>query len=970
MTKTDSLIGGGLLHFQQALEEALEGEVHFDRFTRAMHATDASVYQLLPLGVVAPRSREDLIRTVQLCQQHGVSITARGGGTSQAGQSIGNGISLDFSRHLNRVLDLNVDERVVWVEPGVVLDELNAQLKPHGLQLPLDLSTASRATIGGMIANNSAGTRSIIYGKTIDYVEAMSVLLADGTVIEIGALTNDALEAKCAQQDLEGAIYRTVRHLGIEHQDEIDQRYPKIQRRVGGYNLDEFVPTQISSERPFNLARMMVGSEGTLGITLAAKMRLVPLAKQKVLCAIHFTDLLDAMSATPVILAHNPSAVELVDRLLLDATRGKIEFEPMRDFIQGDPDAVLLVEFYGESSDELPPRLDQLEAALADRGLGYYFHRAIAPAAQARIWSLRQAALGLTMAEIGDEKAISFVEDTAVPPAHLHDYIATFKRILAEHEISAAFYAHASVGLLHVRPVVNMKTAEGVRKFASIANEVADLVLEYGGALSGEHGDGLVRAPFQEKIFGPVLYQAFCEVKAAFDPMALFNPGKIVHAPPLTDDLRYGNGYTQQEVETAFDFSDFGGFQRAAEQCSGVGACRKTLTGTMCPSYMATRNEMHSTRGRANALRLAISGQLDTSELAHEELLPVMDLCLECKACKSECPTGVDMARLKSEVLHQHHQQQGAALKDRLVANIEGISRWGSRFAPLANWALNLGITRQVNERLLGFDRRRGLPAFARHPFHANAQTTHHATSPGSSETATVALFADTFNNFYEPDQLTAAMDVLQGLGATVEVPPFVCCGRPLISKGFLDAATKQARATMRALLPLAERGIPILFAEPSCYSAVVDDHPKLLRGQEQADAQKVADAAKLLEEWVGPALQGHAVQAGPRRVLFHGHCHQKALVGVDPTVALLRAIPDCEVVALDSGCCGMAGSFGYTHYEISQTIGEQRLFPALRNLPADTTVVSPGFSCRQQIKQFTGVHAESPLSLLATLLT
>ncbi|MCB0108738.1 MAG: FAD-binding oxidoreductase, partial [Caldilineaceae bacterium] len=576
MTQADTLDGGGLLRFQQLLAQAVDGEVRFDRFTRAMHATDASVYQIVPMGVVAPRHRDDVLNVIKLCRQHGVPITARGGGTSQAGQSIGNGISLDFSRHMNRLLDLDLAERMAWVEPGLVLDELNAQLKPHGLQLPLDLSTSSRATIGGMIANNSAGTRSIIYGKTIDYVEALTVVLADGSVIEIENLDEEALAAKCAQQDLEGAAYRTVRQLGIAQRDEIEQRYPKIQRRVGGYNLDEFVPKKITAERPFNLARILVGSEGTLAMTLAAKVRLVPLPKHKVLCAIHFADLLDAMTATPIILAHAPSAVELVDRLLLDATRGKIEFEPLRDFIQGDPDAVLLVEFYGESAAELPPRLDRLEADLQQRGLGYHFHRAVAPAAQARIWSLRQAALGLTMAETGDAKSISFVEDTAVPTAHLHDYIATFQRILAEHEISAAFYAHASVGLLHIRPVVNMKTTEGVRKFASIANEVADLVLEYGGALSGEHGDGLVRAPFQEKIFGPVLYQAFCQVKEAFDPTGLFNPGKIVHAPPLTKDLRYGNGYVSREIDTAFDFSDFGGFQRAAEQCSGVGACRKT----------------------------------------------------------------------------------------------------------------------------------------------------------------------------------------------------------------------------------------------------------------------------------------------------------------------------------------------------------------------------------------------------------
>ncbi len=966
---TDRVVAGGLLHFQQKLAAAVAGEVAFDRFTRAMHATDASVYQLLPLGVVAPRDRQDVQQTLELCRHHGVSITARGGGTSQAGQSIGNGLALDFTRHMKRVLEVNEVEQYVWVEPGLVLDELNAQLKPHGLQLPLDLSTASRATIGGMIANNSAGTRSIIYGKTIDYVEALTLLLADGSVIEVGALTGEALAAKCAQQDREGEIYRTLRELAATHADEIEARYPKIQRRVGGYNLDEFVPARISTERPFNLARILVGSEGTLGLTLAAKLRVVPLPKGRILGAIHFHTLLNAMAATPIILEHGPSAVELIDDFLLDATRGRIEFEPLRAFIQGEPGAVLLVEFFGDTAAELTTRLDKLAVDLEERALGYHLHRAETAAAQARIWELRRAALGLTMATTGDAKAISFVEDTAVPPAHLHDYIETFQRILAQHEIHAGFYAHASVGLLHIRPVVNLKTAEGVEKFAAIANEVADLVLEYGGALSGEHGDGLVRAPFQEKIFGPVLYAAFCQLKAAFDPDALLNPGKIVHAPALTANLRYGNGYQPAEINTTFDFSDFGGFQRAAEQCSGVGACRKTLTGTMCPSYMATRDEMHTTRGRANALRLAISGQLDTSGLAQEDLLPVLDLCLECKACKRECPTGVDMARMKSEVLHQLHQQQGATLADRLVAQTAQFSLWGSRVAPLANWSMNLGLVRQLNARLLGFDARRALPTFARRPFEQQFRAQSTEERPNPSAGPRVALFADTFNNFYEPEHLAAATTVLTQLGARVEVPPAVCCGRPLISKGFLDAAARQAAATTATLLPLAEADIPILFAEPSCYSAVVDDHPRLLRGAEAAAANRVAAAAHLLETWVAPRLQGMMLQAGPRRVLLHGHCHQKALVGVSDTEQLLHAIPDCKVTTLDSGCCGMAGSFGYTHYDVSQAIGEQRLFPALRNLPAATTVVSPGFSCRHQIEHFTGVQATTPMSLLASLL-
>ncbi len=945
--------------FQTALTAAIRGDVRFDRFSRATHATDASVYQIFPLGVVAPRTTGDVIAAVNLCREHGVSITARGGGTSQAGQAVGAGISLDFSRHMNRILDLDLAARTVWVEPGLVLDELNDQLRPHGLQLPLDLSTSSRATIGGMVANNSAGTRSVIYGKTIDYVEGLRVVLADGTVAEMETLRPTEWSLKAAQPGLEGGAYRVVQHLAAEHQDEIRRRYPRIQRRVGGYNLDEFLP----DKRPFNLARIMVGSEGTLGMSVAAKLRLVPLVKHRIVCSVQFPDLLEAMRATPAILEHGPSAVELVDRFLLDMTKGRIEFEPLRDFIDGDPGAVLIVEFMGDDPDALPGCLDAMQADLQQRGLGNHFHRAIAPAAQARIWQLRQAALGLTMSATGDPKAISFVEDTAVAPENLRDYIENFQTILARHNTQAGFYAHASVGLLHIRPVVDMKTAAGVATFEAIANEVADLVLEYGGALSGEHGDGLVRAPFQEKMFGPTLYAAFCQVKAAFDPTGLFNPGKIVHAPALTANLRFGPDYETPQLPTAFDFSDFGGILRAAEQCSGVGACRKTLSGTMCPSYMATRNETDSTRGRANALRVALTHGLGSGGLADDELRPVLDLCLECKACKRECPTGVDMARLKSEFLHQHHQVHGPSLRERLLSRADLIGAWGSRFAPFSNWLLGNSFTRQINEKLFGLDRRRPLPTFAQRPFAA-----HFRPSSTANTGPTVALFADTFNNYYEPAHLHAAAGLLAAAGAQVIVPPKVCCGRPLISKGFLDQAQRQAEQSVRALLPLAQAGIPILFVEPGCHSAVIDDHPHLLRGQAAQDAQTVAEASHLVDHWLSRQKMDFA--PGPKQILLHGHCHQKALVGMDATLALLSRIPGCQVTLLDSGCCGMAGSFGYEQYDVSQAVGERRLFPAVRETDAETVVVAPGYSCRQQIHHFTGVAAHSPVSLLRTHLS
>ncbi len=960
---------------QRALEGAIEGEVRFDKISRALYSTDASVFQIFPAGVVIPRSATDVIRTLRVCREHGVSITARGGGTSQSGQAVGAGVQVDFSKYMRGISELDTEGATVVVEPGIVVDDLNRQLAPHGLQLPIDLSTASRATIGGMIANNSSGTRSIIYGSTLDYVLELEVLLADGSVVTMHPLDAAAVDRKCQQDDLEGRCYRTVRRLAEEHSGEIARRYPKILRRVGGYNLDRFVPTNGS----FDLCKLMVGSEGTLGLVLAAKLRLVGHPGAKVLSVAQFRDLRDAMTATPVILQHRPSAVELMDRNLLQMTKGKIEFEPLRDFIVGDPGAVLIVEFMGESMEGLPERIDRLETDLGDRGLSSHVHRAIPAAAQARIWKLRQAGLGLALAETGDDKGVSYVEDTAVAPERLPEYIDRFVAILDEHRTHASFYAHASVGLLHIRPAVNLKTVDGIEKFERIAERVADLVLEFGGALSAEHGDGLIRSPFQRKMFGPVLYDAFCEIKETFDEAGAFNPGKIVRAPPITENLRYGTDYRTTELPTILDFSDFGGISRAAEQCGGVGACRKTLTGTMCPSYMATLDESDSTRGRANALRLAISGQLGPEGLADPALYPVLELCLECKACKSECPTGVDMARLKSEFLHQYHAQHGAPLRTRVLAAAERVAIWGSRFAPGSNWILRNRLARRFNEMILGIDRRRELPEFARTTFAAwwsRREAVRH--ERGEQGQPRVAIFADTFTNYYEPQHGIATVRLAEKLGVQVVVPPRVCCGRPLISKGFLDRARRQAAATVQALSPVAEAGVPIVFCEPGCYSAVRDDHPLLLRDELQEKAELVSAACLTFEEWAESTLasasdaSGELVHRGPRKVLLHGHCHQKALVGSDPAARLLSRIPGCEVIDADSGCCGMAGSFGYEreHYPISEAVGERKLFPAIREQGPDTAVVAPGFSCRQQIRHFTDVEAVSAMQLIEPLVT
>jgi FAD/FMN-containing dehydrogenase/Fe-S oxidoreductase len=956
----DQLSSSQVDELRQDLELRIAGDVRFDPVYRAMFCTDASVYQIMPLGVVMPKTAEDVVQVVKLCERHGASITARGGGTSQAGQAIGAGLQLDFSKHMYRLLELDVENQVVRVEPGIVLDELNAELKPHGLQLPLDLSTSNRATIGGMLANNSSGTRSIVYGKTIDFVEELSVVLADGSQVEMRRLSASELADRLAQTDREGACYRITRDLASIHAEEIQRRYPQILRRVGGYNLDEFV----SPER-FNLARMLVGSEGTLGLTVAATLRLAPLPKARAVCTVQFDDLLEAMAATPVILEHDPSAVELIDRFILHTTRGRTAFEPLRDFIEGDPGAVLIVEFFGERETELPARIDALVACLQTKGLGHHVYRAVDEPSQERIWSLRRAALGLSMSQRGDAKSISFVEDAAVAPEHLHDYIARFQEILRKYDTEAGFYAHASVGLLHIRPVVNMKTAEGVARFEGIANEVADLVLEFGGALSGEHGDGLVRAPFQEKMFGEVLYGAFCQLKATFDPDGVLNPGKIVDAPALTANLRFGEGYQPQAPETAFDFADFGGMVEAAEQCSGVGACRKRLTGAMCPSYMATGDESASTRGRANVLRLAMTGQLDGTELTDEALLPVFDLCLECKACKSECPTGVDMARLKSEFLNQYWKRHGVSRSARWLAQTDRIARWGSRLAPLSNWLISSNATTSLNERFLGLDPRRPLPRFAPRTFDGWWKRRRDAQRRGD-----VVLFVDTFSNYYEPETLMAAVRLAERWQNEVVLAPRVCCGRPAISKGMLEQARQQAATATQRLLPLARQGLAIVFCEPSCYSAVVDDHPHLQRGAAKSEAEEVAAACVTFEQWAESALERNGEAPGSlsspgRRILLHGHCHQKALVGTGAAQRLLSKIPGCEVTVLDSGCCGMAGSFGYEHYEISRAVGEHRLFPAVRELDADDCIVASGFSCRQQIAHFTRVTALSPPVLL-----
>ncbi len=963
---------------RDALQRNVAGEVCFDKLSRALYSTDASVYQIVPLGVVIPRDESDILATLEVCRKFRTPVTARGGGTSQAGQAIGAGIQLDCSKHLNRILEINAEERWARVQPGAVLDELNLALKPLGLQFPLDISTSNRATIGGMIANNSSGTRSVVYGKTGDHVLELKAVLSDGSVMYMRPLDAAELEARCVWPNREGDCYALVRRLAREHAQEIDRRYPRLLRRVGGYNLEpyaRFETTPPAERGRFKLSDLLVGSEGTLALTLEAKLNLVPLPAAKTVLVVQFSDLLAALAATPAVLAHGPSAVEVLDKYILDSTRLNPEAARLRTFLSGDPHAILIIEISGDDSRELSARLAALQNDLQRQGIGDHFHRAEDSAAQGRIWKLRKAALGLSMAEKGDAKAISFVEDAAVSPQRLRDYIAELLQVLERHGTTAGVYAHASVGCLHVRPVINLKTPEGVHRFEAIAAATAELVLKYGGALSGEHGDGLVRSPFQEKMYGPILYQAFREIKETFDPHGLLNPGKIVDAPPLVANLRYGPAYVTPQFETVFDFTADGGITRAAELCAGVGECRKLREGTMCPSFQATREEKHSTRGRANALRLALTGQLGGLRLTNPALREALDLCLECKACKSECPTNVDMARLKAEFLCHYYAKHGLPLRNRLFGHSARLSRLGSRWAPWSNTIGQSRWLRQLNEWLLGIDRRRVPPAFARPSFETVFQglppSQHVDGSPRH-----VWLFPDTFTNYYEPEIGVATVELFRRLGWQVVLNSgngaVRCCGRPQISNGLLSEAVENARHNVELLYPWAESGRPITACEPSCLLTIKDDYPALLRGRERRQADVVAAACQTWEEFVNQAISQSAQEKPlfhpcPAPILVQTHCHQRALTGVEPTMRMLRRLGD-NVCDLDAGCCGMAGSFGYEkeHYEVSRLVGEQRLFPAVRSAPAEAIIVAAGLSCRLQIQHFTGRLALHP-SLLAS---
>ena len=972
VTRARELLHGGdeaLTPLARDLAAGMSGgarDVEVERYRRLLYATDASIYEMEPVAVVYPRSAADVQHVVRVAGEHGVPVLPRGGGTSLSGQTVNHAIVLDFTTHMAGVLAIDVEGRTARVQPGVVLSELNKALRPDGLQYPIDPSTANRATIGGGIGNNSCGAHSAVYGKTVDNVIALEVVLADGSPATLGALSEAEAAERGEIEGLEGDIYRGVRALAREHRAEVEKRFPKILRRVSGYNLDE-----VGEDGPLNLAKLVVGSEGTLATVTEATVRVVPIPAVKMLAALHFGTVVEAAAATVRANAHQPSAVELVDDTIIQRCRESAGFRELVEFVQGDPGALLLVEFAGERVEEVEGKIEELRADLVGEGGAFAAVIAREEAEQRRMWRMREGGLGLLMSLRGDAKPASFVEDTAVAPERLAEYVTRFDAAVRARGLRPAYYGHASVGCLHIRPIVDLKDAEGLAQAEGLAEEIADLVLEFGGSLSGEHGDGIVRGVFTERMFGPELTRAFRELKALWDPQGLLNPGKIVETPPFADNLRLSPATVNAEIRTELDFGIEGGLARAAEQCNGQGACRK-LDGGMCPSFMVTGDEEHSTRGRANLLRQALNGALPLEELTSERMRDALDLCVECKACKTECPSGVDFAKLKYEVQAQASAVHGAPLRDRAFARIRTLSALASPVGPLANAVARLGPVRALLERVGGVDRRRPLPAFASRRF--GRWWSRRRARTGAAARGEAVYLVDTFTEYFHPEVGRAAVRVLEALGyAVTVVPKLQCCGRPAISKGQLGLARDWAEENLARLEPYARRGVPIVGTEPSCLLTLRDEYRDLLPGER---AETVAAQAVLLDELVARVADEDAGVRDLFRsgtggdVLVHAHCHQKALAGAEPSLRALE-IAGYSPSLVDSGCCGMAGSFGFEqeHYEVSRQMGAHRLFPAVEAAGGEAAIAVTGVSCRQQIGHFTSRAPRHVAELLAEAL-
>jgi FAD/FMN-containing dehydrogenase/Fe-S oxidoreductase len=1052
----------------ERLRKALQGEVLFDRFSRGRYSTDASHYQIEPVGVVVPKSDDDVGAALEIAREEGVPLLPRGGGTSQSGQTVGRALVLDFSKHLKRIVALDAEAGTCVVEPGIVLDDLNRQLKSTGLWFPVDVSTASRATIGGMAGNNSCGTRSIRYGIMRDNVLAIDAILADGSEARFGEVghnlglplpaqlqPSDGLHQRGESAGVRGsnalqrghsglpltltlspqagrgnpvgapgygeaniALFRDLLALGRREAEHILHAFPEVSRRVGGYLIDALV----QGDTPVNLATLLCGSEGTLAISRRIELKLSPLPRNKALGICHFATFRKAMEATQHVVKLGPVAVEVVDHTLIELARDIAMFRPVMDtYVRGQPDALLLVEFAEDDQAENLRRLDRLEELMGDLGHPNAVVKVPDAAGQKAVWEVRASGLNIMMSMKSEGKPVSFIEDCAVPLEHLADYTERLSAVFARHGTRGTFYAHASVGCLHVRPVLNLKLQQDARTMRAIAEEAFAMVREYKGSHSGEHGDGLVRSEFHERMYGPKTVRLFEEVKDRFDPQGVLNPGKIVRAQAMDDRtlFRFKPDYRVPAMQAALDWSGYigagGGFQGAVEMCNNNGECRKSAAGVMCPSFRVTGNERDVTRGRANSLRLAISGQLGPDAFASDEMLETMKLCVSCKGCRRECPTGVDMAKMKIEVLAAANARRGLSLGDRLIAYLPRYAPYAARLAPVMNLRDAVPGMAWLSERLMGLSARRALPRWSRTPFRlpqAGVQASplplwgrdrmggiaEHLTSgvppplaaphkgegnrvgasgegtPSSSAVREVALFADTFNRYFEPDNLHAAVEVLSRLGYRVTElsPPDggrpLCCGRTFLSAGLVEEARAEARRLLAAAAPLAARGVPLVGLEPSCLLTLRDELAAMLPGTE---ADLVASRAVLIEEFLAGEVAAGRIPASiggrPGKVMLHGHCHQKAFGAMDAVRGTLALCGGLTVETVESSCCGMAGAFGYAAetYNVSLKMGELALLPAVRQAPAEAIIVADGFSCRHQIAHGAARQARHVVQIL-----
>ena len=939
------------------LKQSLQGQLLTDLFSRGRYATDASMYQIMPQAVAIPETLQDVEACLQFSRETEIPLLSRGGGTSQCGQTVNRGLVMDFSSHLNEFISLDLENMSCHVQPGLVLDELNRQLKPHGVWFPVDVSTASRATLGGMAANNSCGSRSLRYGLMRDNVLSMAATSIDGQRREYGGLQTQE------NATLEPWI-NSLLQIGQTYREEIDIQFPKVMRRVGGYNLDALVP----ANNQVNLSHILVGSEGTLATTTSLELKLSPLPRHKLLGVCHFPSFYDAMESTQHIVKLEPVAVELIDRTMIDLSRQiDIYKDTVNQFVKGEPEAILLVEFAEQDESENHRRLKSLGQLMAD--LGFSFKdptkkfggvvEALDPGFQSAIFEVRKSGLNIMMSMRDDRKPISFVEDCAVELEDLAEYTSRLTEIFHKHDTEGTWYAHASVGCLHVRPVLNLRQQKDVVAMRQIAEECFDMVKAYKGSHSGEHGDGICRSEFHEKMFGRKMVEGFEEIKQLFDPNNLMNPGKIVN-PPRMDDatlFRYPPEYNVPEIKTALSWQGWtgqgGGFQGAVEMCNNNGACRKLQGGTMCPSYRVTRQEQHLTRGRANTLRLAISGQLGKQALVSDDMQSSMALCVSCKACKRECPTGIDMARMKIEVNAARYRAKGASLNEKLIAMLPRYAHQAKNVSGLLNAIDGSSFLKKLLEPVTGFSHRRKLPRWQKSNYKDDQIEVSSLKNP-------VVLFADTFNRYFEPENLHAARRVMSAAGYDVITPAALdgkrplCCGRTFLTQGMEEEARKESIRTLMALEPYIQAGASIVGLEPSCLFHLKDELPLLINDQR---SKRLQESAVIFEQWILEQQQNLNLSSVNKKVQLHGHCHQKAYDVMSDVESALLMVPGIEVNRIESGCCGMAGAFGYNKdtYEVSMAMAELNLLPAIRNADKEEIIAADGFSCRHQIQDGTG---------------